>query len=69
MAKARRWPKGTPTAVKRLPETEAAMLEEIAGKLGLSFGETWRRLSGKNLHRLYRRMKAGERIELGEPVG
>jgi len=59
-------PRGTPTEVRRLPIEEAKKIDEIAKKLGLSFGEVFTLLAGRNIDRIHRRMKAGEHIELGE---
>lgn len=59
-------PRGKPTTVRRVPIPEAEMVDAIAKELKLSFGETWKRLAGRNIARLYRRVKAGKSIELGE---
>lgn len=58
-------PAGEKTTVVRLPMSEARKLRAIAKRLGITFREAWVRLSGKDLDRLYDRMKAGESIELG----
>lgn len=59
-------PRGDPTEVRRVPESEARMIDAIAKKLGLSFGETLKRIAGRDIAKLYRRLKAGEHLELGE---
>ncbi len=59
-------PKGEETEVARLPKNHARKLRAIAKKLGITFREAWVRMSGKDIDRLYARMRAGEGIELGE---
>lgn len=59
-------PRGNPTVVRRLTVEDAKKLDAIAKKLGLTFAETLQRMAGRDIDRIYRRMKAGEGIELGE---
>lgn len=58
--------KGEPTKVERIPLKEARMIRAVGKKLGIPFRDAFRRLAGANIEGVYRRMKAGEHIELGE---
>lgn len=59
-------PKLKATRTYRLPLSEARKLNAIAKHLGISFRDAFIRLAGKDIDRLYARMKAGEKVELGE---
>lgn len=59
-------PKGEATAVARLPMKEVRMIRWIAKKLDIEFKDAFRRLASANIEDIHRRMKAGERVELGE---
>lgn len=59
-------PKGEPTVQERLKLVDARMLKYIARRTGLRFRDAFHRISGAQIADIYRRMKAGEHIELGE---
>lgn len=59
-------PKGELTEVARLPLDKVRKIRFIAKKLNIQFKTAWERISGARVDDIYRRMKAGEHIELGE---
>lgn len=58
-------PKSEPTSVQRLRLTDARKLNYIRRRLGIKFRDAFHRISGKDVDSIYRRLKAGEHVELG----
>jgi hypothetical protein len=59
-------PKSEPTAVQRIRLSDARKLNYIRKKLGIKFRDAFARIAGKRLDDVFRRMKAGEHVDLGE---
>ena len=58
--------KSEPTAVQRIRMEDARKINYIRKRLGIKFRDAFARIAGDRLDDIYRRMKAGEHIELGE---
>lgn len=59
-------PKGEPTIQERLKLSDGRKLKFIAKRLGLKFRDAFNQIAGEKIDDIYRRMKAGERVELTE---
>ena len=59
-------PKGEPTIQERLKLSDARKLKYIARRWKLRFRDAFARVAGSHIDDIYRRMKAGEHVELGE---
>lgn len=51
--------------MQRLRLTDARKLNYIRRRLGIKFRDAFHRISGKDVDSIYRRLKAGEHVELG----
>ena len=62
-------PKGEPTVQERLKLVDARKLKYIARRKGIRFREAFSQIASGRIADIYRRMKAGEHVELGENGG
>lgn len=59
-------PKGEPTIQERLKLKDARKLKYIARRWKVKFRDAFARIASGHIDDIYRRMKAGEHVEMGE---